>query len=148
MSAALAALRARGMLAAATHQDAGTAIDKLVRAQAASSAPVSVYCGFDPTAESLHLGNLLQGIALRHFQRAGLRPILLVRAAAVSCKVRLLRLLLLDVLTTHWRVAGRRCDRHDRRPERQVGGARAAHGRYRGAQRAADDQRPLASAGL
>lgn len=85
MSAALAALRARGMLAATTHQDAGAAINRLLRAQSAAAAtasgtavPVGVYCGFDPTADSLHLGNLLQGIALRHFQRAGLRPILLV----------------------------------------------------------------------
>lgn len=82
MSAALAALRARGMLAATTHLDAGATIDRLLRAQPAASGatatPVGVYCGFDPTADSLHLGNLLQGIALRHFQRAGLRPILLV----------------------------------------------------------------------
>ncbi|TYZ65459.1 hypothetical protein PybrP1_005023 [[Pythium] brassicae (nom. inval.)] len=78
MSAALAALRARGMLAATTHQDAGAALDALLRT---TTAPVGVYCGFDPTADSLHLGNLLQGIALRHFQRAGLRPILLVGGA-------------------------------------------------------------------
>lgn len=75
MSAALAALRARGMLAATTHQDAGAALDAVLRT---APAPVGVYCGFDPTADSLHLGNLLQGIALRHFQLAGLRPILLV----------------------------------------------------------------------
>lgn len=97
MSAALAALRVRGMLAATTHQDAGAAIDRLLSASASSAssassavaataaAPVGVYCGFDPTAESLHLGNLLQGIALRHFQRAGLRPILLVLLTCVSC---------------------------------------------------------------
>lgn len=78
MSAALAALRARGMLAATTHQNAGAALDALLQGSSATAA--GVYCGFDPTADSLHLGNLLQGIALRHFQRAGLRPILLVRA--------------------------------------------------------------------
>ncbi|RLN91076.1 hypothetical protein BBJ28_00009614 [Nothophytophthora sp. Chile5] len=77
MSKALAALRARGMLAALTHQDAGRSLDQLLQK---TSAP-AVYCGFDPTADSLHLGNLLQGIALRHFQRAGLRPILLVGGA-------------------------------------------------------------------
>ncbi|KAF1333691.1 Tyrosine-trna ligase, partial [Globisporangium splendens] len=85
MSSALAALRARGMLAAMTHQEAGATLDKLLRTQAAatssSAPPLGVYCGFDPTADSLHLGNLLQGIALRHFQRAGLRPILLVGGA-------------------------------------------------------------------
>lgn len=75
MSRALAALRGRGMLAALTHQDAGRSIDKLLQ----NSRTPAVYCGFDPTADSLHLGNLLQGIALRHFQRAGVRPILLVR---------------------------------------------------------------------
>uniref|UniRef100_K3XC83 Tyrosine--tRNA ligase n=1 Tax=Globisporangium ultimum (strain ATCC 200006 / CBS 805.95 / DAOM BR144) TaxID=431595 RepID=K3XC83_GLOUD len=76
------------MLAAMTHQEAGTALDKMLRAQTAaipssssSAPPLGVYCGFDPTADSLHLGNLLQGIALRHFQRAGLRPILLVGGA-------------------------------------------------------------------
>ncbi|KAF4319098.1 hypothetical protein JM18_006101 [Phytophthora kernoviae] len=77
MSKALAALRGRGMLAALTHQDAGRSIDRLLQN---TSAP-AVYCGFDPTADSLHLGNLLQGIALSHFQRAGLRPILLVGGA-------------------------------------------------------------------
>ncbi|RLN62740.1 hypothetical protein BBJ29_001982 [Phytophthora kernoviae] len=77
MSKALAALRGRGMLAALTHQDAGRSIDHLLQN---TSAP-AVYCGFDPTADSLHLGNLLQGIALSHFQRAGLRPILLVGGA-------------------------------------------------------------------
>lgn len=40
--------------------------------------PVSVYCGFDPTARSLHLGHLVQVMALAHFQRTGNRPIALV----------------------------------------------------------------------
>ncbi|NNN10343.1 MAG: tyrosine--tRNA ligase, partial [Acidimicrobiaceae bacterium] len=35
------------------------------------------YIGFDPSAESLHLGNLLQIIMLRRLQMAGHRPILL-----------------------------------------------------------------------
>lgn len=74
MSRALAALHKRGMLAALTHQDAGRSIDKLLQ----SARTPAVYCGFDPTADSLHLGNLLQGFALRHFQCAGIRPILLV----------------------------------------------------------------------
>lgn len=77
MSRAVAALRGRGMLAALTHESAGKSMDALLQG---SRAP-AVYCGFDPTADSLHLGNLLQGIALRHFQRAGLRPILLVGGA-------------------------------------------------------------------
>ena len=40
--------------------------------------PLTVYCGFDPTAPSLHFGNLVQLIALRHLQRAGHRVIGLV----------------------------------------------------------------------
>ena len=41
----------------------------------------SVYCGFDPTADSLHVGNLVPLLALRRFQMAGHRPILLVGGA-------------------------------------------------------------------
>ena len=41
----------------------------------------SLYCGFDPTAPSLHLGNLLQLLTLRRFQVAGHRPIGLVGGA-------------------------------------------------------------------
>jgi tyrosyl-tRNA synthetase len=37
-----------------------------------------VYCGFDPTADSLHVGSLLPLLALRRFQLAGHRPIVLV----------------------------------------------------------------------
>ena len=40
--------------------------------------PITVYCGFDPTAPSLHFGNLVQLIVLRHLQRAGHRVIGLV----------------------------------------------------------------------
>jgi tyrosyl-tRNA synthetase len=40
--------------------------------------PITVYCGFDPTAPSLHMGNLVQLIVLRHLQRAGHRVICLV----------------------------------------------------------------------
>jgi tyrosyl-tRNA synthetase len=38
----------------------------------------SIYCGFDPTAPSLHFGNLVQLVILRHLQRAGHRVICLV----------------------------------------------------------------------
>ncbi|GIP37829.1 tyrosine--tRNA ligase 1 [Paenibacillus sp. J31TS4] len=40
--------------------------------------PVSLYCGFDPTADSLHIGSLLPILMLRRFQLAGHRPIALV----------------------------------------------------------------------
>ncbi|MFI5245837.1 MAG: tyrosine--tRNA ligase [Gemmatimonadales bacterium] len=40
--------------------------------------PVTAYCGFDPTAASLHVGNLVPVMGLVHLQRAGHRPIALV----------------------------------------------------------------------
>jgi len=43
--------------------------------------PVTLYCGFDPTAPSLHLGNLVQLLMLRRFQDAGHRPLALVGGA-------------------------------------------------------------------
>jgi tyrosyl-tRNA synthetase len=43
--------------------------------------PVSVYIGFDPTAPSLHIGNLVVLLGLRRFQLAGHRPIALVGGA-------------------------------------------------------------------
>ena len=42
------------------------------------SGPVTFYVGFDPTAPSLHFGNLVQLIVARHLQAAGHRPLLLV----------------------------------------------------------------------
>lgn len=41
----------------------------------------TVYCGFDPTADSLHVGNLVPLLALRRFQLEGHKPILLVGGA-------------------------------------------------------------------
>ncbi len=41
----------------------------------------TVYCGFDPTAESLHIGNLVPLITLRRFQQHGHRPVLLLGGA-------------------------------------------------------------------
>ncbi len=40
--------------------------------------PMTLYCGFDPTSDSLHIGHLVQIMALAHFQRHGHRPIALV----------------------------------------------------------------------
>jgi tyrosyl-tRNA synthetase len=45
------------------------------------SKPTVVYAGFDPTAESLHVGSLLPLMLLRRFQQAGHRPIALVGGA-------------------------------------------------------------------
>ena len=41
-------------------------------------APITYYCGFDPTAPSLHLGNLVQLLLMRRLQLAGHRPLALV----------------------------------------------------------------------
>ena len=63
-------LQWRGLVAQTTDLDAlGKALDE---------GPITVYCGFDPTARSLHFGNLVQLIVLRHFQRAGHRVLALV----------------------------------------------------------------------
>ncbi len=43
--------------------------------------PLTVYAGFDPTAPSLHAGNMVPLLALRRFQRAGHRPIVLAGGA-------------------------------------------------------------------
>ena len=43
--------------------------------------PITLYCGFDPTADSLHLGHLVPLLTLRRFQDAGHRPIALAGGA-------------------------------------------------------------------
>lgn len=63
-------LDARGLIAHSTDRDA-------LRA-AMSAGPITYYVGFDPTAPSLHIGNLLQILTARRLQLAGHRPILLV----------------------------------------------------------------------
>lgn len=63
----------RGLLADTT--DLGALREELDRG------PMALYCGFDPTAPSLHLGNLVQLLTLRRFQLAGHRPIGLVGGA-------------------------------------------------------------------
>ena len=60
----------RGLVAQTTDQAA-------LRA-ALADGPITAYCGFDPTAPSLHFGNLVQLVVLRHLQRAGHRVICLV----------------------------------------------------------------------
>ena len=47
-------------------------------AGALAAGPVTAYCGFDPTAPSLHVGHLVPVMGLVHLQRAGHRPIALV----------------------------------------------------------------------
>ena len=66
----LEVLRERGLLNDCTNEQ-GLA-SELARTDCS---PVTVYCGFDPTADSLHLGNLLGIIVLSWFARAGHRVI-------------------------------------------------------------------------
>ncbi len=54
------------------HQEAGTRLSDRLRA-----GPVTAYVGFDPSNDSLHVGNLLQLCLLRRLQLAGHRPIFL-----------------------------------------------------------------------
>ena len=66
-------LAARGLIHDSTDADA-------LRARL-ESGPVTVYSGFDPTADSLHVGNLVPLLVLRRFQDAGHRPIALAGGA-------------------------------------------------------------------
>jgi tyrosyl-tRNA synthetase len=63
-------LQWRGLVAQTT--------DEPALRRALADGPITAYCGFDPTAPSLHFGNLVQLILLRHLQRAGHRVICLV----------------------------------------------------------------------
>jgi tyrosyl-tRNA synthetase len=55
--------------------------DERALREALSAGPVTVYCGFDPTAPSLHHGHLVQLVVLRHLQQAGHRVLPLVGGA-------------------------------------------------------------------
>ena len=49
--------------------------------EATDAGSITLYCGFDPTAPSLHLGNLAQILTVRRFQQHGHRPLALVGGA-------------------------------------------------------------------
>ncbi len=49
-----------------------------------TAASITLYCGFDPTAESLHVGNLVPLLGLRRFQLAGHHPIAVAGGATGS----------------------------------------------------------------
>src|SRR6201981_2171386 len=72
-SAILDELHWRGLIAQSTDLDA--------LAAEAARGPITLYAGFDPTAPSLHAGHLVPLLALRRFQRAGHRPIVLAGGA-------------------------------------------------------------------
>ncbi|MFT4987468.1 MAG: tyrosyl-tRNA synthetase [Acidimicrobiales bacterium] len=67
---ALAEFEARGLIHDTTEREA--------LAEALRAGMITVYVGFDPTADSLHLGNLIPIMALRRMQLAGHKPIALV----------------------------------------------------------------------
>ncbi len=66
-------LQWRGLIAVST--DLGALQESL------DAGPITYYCGFDPTAASLHLGNLVQLLTMRRLQLAGNRPLGLVGGA-------------------------------------------------------------------
>ncbi len=63
-------LQWRGLVAISTDEEA--------LRMALNSGPITYYCGFDPTAPSLHLGNLVQLLLMRRLQLAGHKPLVLV----------------------------------------------------------------------
>ena len=72
-SALIQDLHARGLIAQVTD---ASALDELLDKES-----VTLYCGFDPTADSLHLGHLVPVLVLKRFQDAGHKPIALVGGA-------------------------------------------------------------------
>ena len=73
MTSIIQDLKSRGLIAQTTDIEA---LDTLLNEQ-----KIALYCGFDPTADSLHIGHLLPVLALRRFQQAGHTPIALVGGA-------------------------------------------------------------------
>lgn len=69
----LSDLEARGLIHDTT--------DRAALASKLAEGPITLYCGFDPTADSLHVGNLIGLLTLRRFQLAGHRPISLAGGA-------------------------------------------------------------------
>ena len=65
-------LRERGLIAQLSADDA---------LEVHLDQPQAIYCGFDPTADSLHLGHLVPLLVLKRFQQAGHTPIALVGGA-------------------------------------------------------------------
>ncbi len=64
-------LKERGFVEAVTSEDVRQLTEK----------PIRIYCGFDPTANSLHLGNLVAIMGLAWFQRFGHTPVAIVGGA-------------------------------------------------------------------
>lgn len=60
-------LQERGLVAQVTDEEA--------LAERLAQGPIALYCGFDPTADSLHLGHLVPLLCLKRFQQAGHKPV-------------------------------------------------------------------------
>ena len=73
MSSIIDELTWRNLIAQSTDLDA-------LRAST-NAGPITLYCGFDPTAPSLHLGNLVQILTVKRFQEHGHKPLALVGGA-------------------------------------------------------------------
>lgn len=69
-------LQERGLIESTTSDN--------LRSVCLNTKPLRVYCGFDPTAESLHLGNLLGIIVLSWFQRCGHNAVALIGGATAT----------------------------------------------------------------
>ncbi|MCA6953497.1 tyrosine--tRNA ligase [Pectobacterium polaris] len=66
-------LQERGLIAQVTDEEA--------LAERLAQGPIALYCGFDPTADSLHLGHLVPLLCLKRFQLSGHKPVALVGGA-------------------------------------------------------------------
>lgn len=73
MTSVIQQLRERGLIAQIT--------DEAALEQRLSQGMLALYCGFDPTADSLHLGHLVPLLCLKRFQLAGHKPVALVGGA-------------------------------------------------------------------
>src|SRR5436190_23134446 len=58
--------------------------DRAALAERFSRGPITLYCGFDPTADSLHVGSMVPLLALRRFQLLGHHPIAVAGGATGS----------------------------------------------------------------
>src|SRR6266566_2132382 len=58
--------------------------DRAALVERFSRGPITLYCGFDPTADSLHVGSMVPLLALRRFQLMGHHPIALAGGATGS----------------------------------------------------------------
>ncbi len=71
-SSVLQELDARGLIFQTTHDE----LDDVL-----AESKITLYCGFDPTADSLHVGSLMPILGLAHFRRHGHKPLALVGGA-------------------------------------------------------------------